>query len=494
MKKIVIVGGGIAGLAAAYYASKKAGRTCKITLLEGADAWGGKLVTERVPFEEGQFVIEGGPDTFVVTKPWAIRLCQELGIAGRLKGTNPATKKTYILKNNRLHELPGGLTMMIPTEFGPMIRTGLLSWLAKARMGLDFLLPPARRNGDETLGAFVTRRLGRPAYENLIEPLMSGVYAGDGDQLSLGSTFPYLRDLELEHGGLVKGALALRRERLRKARGDGMAPTPALGSRSIFLTPLSGLAEIVEALVSDLEARGVDMRLQAAVREVGWNASGYSVLLANGESLTADAVILATPSFITAEVIAGFAAELAADLRPIEYVSTATVTLAYREPDLPRPLDGYGYVIPRREGRKALACTWTSTKFPHRAPEGYALLRVFIGRAGQEDEIRWDDAGLLSIAREELRLTLGITADPLLERIYRWEKAMPQYHLGHLERLVRIENGLAAFPGLALAGNAYQGIGIPDCIHSGEEAAERVLSAMVENPVSASVSQESKAR
>jgi oxygen-dependent protoporphyrinogen oxidase len=303
-----------------------------------------------------------------------------------------------------------------------------------------------------------------------------------------------LRDLELEHGGLVKGALALRRERLRKARGDGMAPTPAPGSRSIFLTPLSGLAEIVEALVSDLEARGVDMRLQAAVREVGWNASGYSVLLANGESLTADAVILATPSFITAEVIAGFAAELAADLRPIEYVSTATVTLAYREPDLPRPLDGYGYVIPRREGRKALACTWTSTKFPHRAPEGYALLRVFIGRAGQEDEIRWDDAGLLSIAREELRLTLGITADPLLERIYRWEKAMPQYHLGHLERLVRIENGLAAFPGLALAGNAYQGIGIPDCIHSGEEAAERVLSAMVENPVSASVSQESKAR
>jgi oxygen-dependent protoporphyrinogen oxidase len=273
-----------------------------------------------------------------------------------------------------------------------------------------------------------------------------------------------------------------------------MAPTPALGSRSIFLTPLSGLAEIVEALVSDLEARGVDMRLQAAVREVGWNASGYSVLLANGESLTADAVILATPSFIAAEVIAGFAAELAADLRPIEYVSTATVTLAYREPDLPRPLDGYGYVIPRREGRKALACTWTSTKFPHRAPEGYALLRVFIGRAGQEDEIRWDDAGLLSIAREELRLTLGITADPLLERIYRWEKAMPQYHLGHLERLVRIENGLAAFPGLALAGNAYQGIGIPDCIHSGEEAAERVLSAMVENPVSASVSQESKAR
>ena len=478
MKKIVIVGGGIAGLAAAYYIHKKAEPPFKITLLEQADYWGGKLITERVPFDGGQFVIEGGPDTFVVTKPWAFRLCKELGIAGRLKGTNPETKKTYILKNNRLHELPGGLTMMIPTEFGPMIRTGLLSWPAKARMGLDFLLPPAQVNGDETLGAFVTRRLGRPAYENLIEPLMSGIYAGDGDRLSLQSTFPYLRDLELEHGGLVKGALALRRERLRKVGANGNDSSPPPGSRSIFLTPLNGLAEIVEAVVHNLVTRGADMQLQTAVQDVNQIAEGYSVLLPNGVSIPADGVILATPSFITADLIAGFAPDLASELRPIEFVSTATVTLAYRESDLPRPLDGYGYVIPRREGRKALACTWTSTKFPHRAPEGYALIRVFIGRAGQEDEIRWEDADLLTIALEELRLTLGITAAPLLKRIYRWEKAMPQYHLGHPERLARIESGLAAYPGLALAGNAYQGIGIPDCIHSGELAAERVISTL----------------
>ena len=476
MKHIVIIGGGIAGLSAAYYASKQTEDKSLITLLEGADYWGGKLVTERVPYGEGQFVIEGGPDTFVVTKPWGVELCKELGIAERLRGTNPETKKTYILKNKKLHELPGALTMMIPTEFGPMISTGLLSWPAKARMGLDFVLPAARANGDETLGAFVTRRLGRAAYENLIEPLMSGIFAGDGDQLSLHSTFPYLRDLELEHGGLVRGALALRRERMRKARLNGGSPTPTPGSRSIFLTPLTGLVEIIESLLQYLEHSGVKLRLRTTVKEVNRTSDGYAVLLSSGEIIPADGIVLATPSYITADLVKNLAPDLASELRPIENVSTATVTLAFRESDLPRPLDGYGYVIPRREGRKALACTWTSTKFPHRAPEGYALLRVFIGRAGQDDEIAWDDAGLLGIAREELSLTLGINADPLLTRIYRWEKAMPQYNLGHPERLQRIERLITTYPGLALAGNAYQGIGIPDCIHSGEMAAEKILS------------------
>jgi oxygen-dependent protoporphyrinogen oxidase len=480
MKHMIIVGGGIAGLAAAYYTQQKSGSHIKILLLEQADYWGGKLLTERVPIDDGQFVIEGGPDTFVVTKPWGVKLCKELDIADRLRGTNPETKKTYILKNKKLHELPGGLTMMIPTEFGPMIRTGLLSWTEKARMGLDFILPAAQANSDETLGAFVTRRLGRAAYENLIEPLMSGIYAGNGDHLSLQSTFPYLRDLELDHGGLVKGALALRRERLRKVRTNGGSPSPPPGSRSIFLTPLSGLAEIVEALVHHLDASGVDMRLRSQVQKVSLTSDGYVAYLADNESLSAEGLILATPSFATADLIGGFAPDLASELRPIEYVSTATVTLAYRESDLLRPLDGYGYVIPRREGRKALACTWTSTKFPHRAPEGYSLLRVFIGRAGQENEIDWDETGLLATAQEELRLTLGITASPLLHRIYSWDRAMPQYHLGHPERLNRIEQCLTAYPGLALAGNAYHGIGIPDCIHSGELAAEKILSTLQE--------------
>jgi oxygen-dependent protoporphyrinogen oxidase len=366
--------------------------------------------------------------------------------------------------------------MMIPTEFGPMLCTGLLSWPAKARMGMDFLLPPVDENGDESLGEFVTRRLGRSAYENLIEPLMSGIYAGDGDRLSLQATLPYLRDLELTHGGLVKGALAARRARSQKAARNGNSSTSKTDPRSIFLTPITGLAEIVEALIEYLSDAGVELHLGTTVGEIKPTQDGYCLHLGEGNSLTSQNLILATPAFVSGDLVAGFAPDLAAELNAIEYVSTATVTLAYREADLPRSLDGYGYVIPRREGLKALACTWTSTKFPHRAPEGYALLRVFVGRAGQEAEIPWDEAGLLAVAQDELRQTLGITAQPLLTRVFRWEKAMSQYNIGHPARLERIDKLVDSHPGLALAGNGYRGIGIPDCIHSGELAVDHLSS------------------
>ena len=231
---LIVVGGGIAGLSAAYHALKS-NPDLRIVLLEAGDRWGGKISTDRV---DG-FVIEGGPDTFLATKPWAVNLCKELGLEPRLHGTNPEKRNTYVLHKGKLRPLPDGLAMMIPTRFAPMIRTGLLTWPEKARMGLDFFLPPAALNGDESLGAFVSRRLGRAAYEHLIEPLMSGIYAGDGDQLSLNSTFPYLRDLEINHGGLVKGALAMRK---KMSRNGQKAP----GSRSAFLTPTTGLAEIVD--------------------------------------------------------------------------------------------------------------------------------------------------------------------------------------------------------------------------------------------------------
>ncbi len=473
--KLTIIGGGITGLAAAYYAQKQTDRPIEITLLEQADYWGGKLITTRIPHDEGQFVIEGGPDTFVVTKPWGVNLCKELGLFERLRGTNPEVRTTYILKNGNLHELPGGLTMMIPTEFGPLIRSGLLSWPAKVRMGMDFFIPAANDNGDETMAEFVTRRLGRAAYESLIEPLMSGIYAGDGDKLSLQATLPYLRDLEQKYGGLVKGALAVRKERVKKAKTTVRSPHPAQRSSSIFLTPLTGLAEIVDALVDELESYGVDLRLGTTVQSVSQTPDGYHIHLVNGDSIQTDGLILATPTYVSGALISNFAPGLAAELAAIEYVSTATVTLAFREEDLPRSLDGYGYVIPRSEERKALACTWTSTKFPHRAPDGHALVRVFIGRAGQENQITWEDDALLEIARTELEQTLGISVKPLLTRIYQWKKAMPQYNLGHPKRLSRIHTTLDDFPGLGLAGNGYQGIGIPDCIHSGELAVEKIL-------------------
>ncbi|HSD83691.1 MAG TPA: protoporphyrinogen oxidase, partial [Anaerolineae bacterium] len=444
----MIVGGGIAGLSAAYYARKRLPQT-EITLLEASDRWGGKIATDRVTFDGGQFIIEGGPDTFLATKPWAVALCQELGIGDRLHGTNPHKKNTYVLNRDRLLPLPDGLAMMIPTNVEAILKSRLVSWFSKARMGLDFLLPAKPVNGDESLGAFVSRRLGREAYENLIEPLMSGIYAGDGDALSLASTFPYLRDLELKYGSLARGALEMRRQSNGKA---------VQGSRSAFLTPTTGLAEIVEKLVEYLGANDVTLCLNSRATSVQHPAPDtWDLTLDTGEVLSADGIIIAAPGFATAQIIRSLDPSLASDLQSIPYASTATVSLAYHQSDLPRDLDGYGYVIPRREGRRALACTWTSTKFPHRAPEGYALIRVFVGRAGQDSP--WDENDLLALAKEELKLTLGVTAEPLLSRVFLWDKAMPQYNLGHPEILQRIDAALEKHPGLALAGNGYHGIG-----------------------------------
>ena len=470
MKRIVIAGGGIAGLSAAYYATKKFSNT-QITLIESSDRWGGKITTDRVDFDGGQFIVEGGPDTFLATKPYATTLCRELGLGDRLHGTNPRQKNTYVLHHNKLEPLPDGLAMMIPTNVQAILKSNLVSWFGKARMGLDFLQPAKAVNGDESLGTFVSRRLGREAYENLIEPLMSGIYAGDGDLLSLASTFPYLRDLELKYGSLARGALQLRKQSNGKA---------VQGSRSAFLTPTTGLAEIVEALVNYLESNNVDLRLNTSVTSIHSltpdshapsSGEGWSLTL-NTDTLQADAIILTTPAYVSGKLLASLDPRLASDLQSIPYVSTATVTLAYRQSDLSRRLDGYGYVIPRREGRRALACTLTSTKFPHRAPEGYALIRVFVGRAGQE--IPWNEKDLLALAKEELSLTLGITAEPLFSRVFMWDKAMPQYNLGHPETLKRIDAALDNYPNLALAGNGYRGIGIPDCIHSGELAVNKI--------------------
>ncbi len=458
MKRVVIVGGGIAGLAAAYRLIQAAPDVA-ITLVESDSRLGGKIVTDRT---DG-FVIEGGPDTFLSYKPRGLGLCRELGLEDRLHGTNERIRRTYVVRGDQLYDLPEGLTGLIPSRFGPMVRTGLISPFGKLRMGLDYLIPPRSVNGDESLAAFVERRLGRELYDRLIEPLMSGIYAGDGEQLSLAATFPQLRQTELEHGGLIKGMLAAKNK----------APAPPAGAEklSAFLTPTTGLAEIVEVLEQRLN--GIDLRLGARVARVEAASSGYIVQLASGETTHADAVIFATPAFIAADLIADLDSSLATALRGIPYVSTATVSVAYPLSDIPRPLDGYGYVIPRAENRPILACTWTSTKFPHRAPEGFGLIRAFVGRAGQEGALDGTDDDLLKLVRDELRRTLRITAPPMLHRIFRWPKAMPQYTLGHLDRLAVIDGRLAAHPGLYAAGNAYRGIGIPDCIASGEQAADK---------------------
>jgi len=475
---LAIVGGGISGLSAAYYAVRRSRENhlpLRVMVFEAEARLGGKVVTERVAHDDGYFIIEGGPDTFLATKPGGVALCKDLNLSERLQGTNPNQRNTYVLHRGKLIPLPDGLALMIPADIPSVLRSQLLTWGEKMRMGVDFLLPPRNGNEDESLGSFISRRLGRAAYENLIEPLMSGIYAGDGDQLSLAATFPYLRDLERKYGSLARGALIM-----RKAMGSKQKS----GWRSSFLTPLTGLGEMIEALEQELSRLDVELHLSSRVFSIEQGESagrnGFILTVEPNNKFFADGLILAANAFQSGQLLRSLNTELGELLQSIPYTSTATISLAYRAGDLPRPLDGYGYVIPRREKRRALACTWTSTKFPHRAPLGYVLLRVFVGRAGEEADLPHSEDALLELAKEELRLSLRITAEPLLYKVFYWEKAMPQYNLGHLAKLQRIAAILQNEPTLALAGNGYHGIGIPDCIASGEQAANKVLSGIKE--------------
>lgn len=470
--KVAIIGGGIAGLSAAYYLSQQANekqQKLDILLFERENYWGGKIKT----VVENGFVVEGGPDAYLVTKPWMRELCHELGLAEELQGTNPECSETFILHQGKLTSIPEGLTMTIPTQFMPILTTRLLSWPDKLRMAFDFLTPPKKNADDESLAGFISRRIGRAAYENLVGPLLSGIYAGDGDRLSLTATFPNLREMEIEHGGLIKGALALRAKRAQMHMKKNSSQSQ---SRSMFESPIRGLVTFVDALVQALEERGVTLRTGIEVKQVDRVAEGYQLHFENQVSLVVDFLVLATPAYVSGKLIAGWHAELAGLLSEIEHVSTATVSLAFYKKDLPFSLDGYGYIVPQHADSPALACTWTSSKWNHRAPEDQVLLRIFIGRIQDDWDLPNDEQSLIAIAQEELKQTLGIDSSPTRSWVFRWEKAMPQYTLGHPERMQIINILVAELNKLALAGNAYQGIGMPDCIHSGILAAEKIIS------------------
>jgi oxygen-dependent protoporphyrinogen oxidase len=455
---IAIVGGGITGLAAAHRLEQLS-PDADVVLVEAGSRLGGKLLTERVT----GFVIEAAPDAFLSSKPRGLGLSLELGLRERLQGPDEQRRRTYVMRQSRLYPMPEGLTGLIPSRLAPMARSKLLSPSGKLRLALDYLLPARPEDGDESLASFIRRRLGPEAYARLVEPLMAGIYAGDGEDLSLAATFPQLRELELEYGSLVRG--------MRASRG---APAVSSARWPAFVTLQDGMSELITAL----ERRLIRTHVRAGTRvcHVTVGPGESSLRLSDGSALRAGSVILATPAFVSADLLEAIDAELATTLRSIPYVSTATISVAYPVAAIPRPLDGYGYIVPRLEGRPILACTWTSTKFPNRAPAGYALIRAFIGRAGQPDPLQLSDQELLAVAREELRAVLGVTAAPVLHRIYRWPGAMPQYTLGHLDRLATIDRRLSAHPGLFLAGAAYRGVGIPDCIQSGEAAAAFALS------------------
>lgn len=462
-KKIVIIGGGITGLSTAYFLQEKmraAGFPIDCTLIEADSRFGGKVVTEQA----GGFVIEGGPDSFITQKPWGLELCRKLGIADRLIQTHPTDKAVYVLSRGKLAPLPEGFNLMIPSRMTPFLLTPLISPFGKARMGLDLLIPRRESEKDESIASFVRRRLGEEALALFAEPILAGIYAGDAEKLSMQATFPQFAALERKHGSLVWGMWM---QRWDAARGSALPR-----EWSLFVTLRDGLSSLISALREKLD--GVTLVSGQRVTEVSLKEGRYHISLP-GKSYSSDAVVITANAGTAAGWIEGWDPLLAKRLREIQYVSTATVSLGYEKREVPHPLRGFGFVVPRREGRKIMASTWSSTKFSDRAPAGHVLIRLFLGGAHQEGLVDRDDADLVSIAREELRSILGIQAEPVVSKVFRWIKANPQYHVGHLERVDEIEEKSGAHPGLYLAGAAYRGVGIPDCIRQGMETAEKIV-------------------
>ena len=466
---VVILGGGITGLSAAWHlqqASEHVELPIAYTLVEQTDRWGGKIRSERVERDgdSAAWVLEAGPDGLLTRKPWALALARALKLDEHFLFVARENARTFVLRQGRPEPLPAGLQLLAPTEWPSFLRSPLFSPWGKLRVALETLLPPRRASSatsDESLAAFVRRRFGDEALQRVAEPLMAGVFNAEAERQSILATFPQFRDLERAHGSVIRGLRAARHKQ----------PQPAAPQPSAFLSFDAGNQVLVDALVAHLT--GI-LRLHTTARAITRCDDGrYAVHLDDGATLAADAVILATPARISAALTRDLAPEAAALLAGIRYAGIGAIYLAYRRGDIPRPLVGAGVVIPASEGRQIDGITWMSSKWSHRAPPGYALIRVFFGGPHTRGMLAVDDARLTAIVREELADILGIRAGPLFTRVFRWPDGYPQYDVGHLERVAAIEAALPA--GVVVAGSSYRGVGVPDCVHQGEMAAENVI-------------------
>ncbi|MBI4349224.1 MAG: protoporphyrinogen oxidase [Elusimicrobia bacterium] len=459
MRQVAVVGGGIAGLAAAYRLTRlraQHGLDFEVTLLEASGRLGGKIKTDR----SAGVVIEAGPDSFLTTKPDAVELAREVGLASRLLPTAQDAKDVYVYLRGGLRRLPEGLMLMAPTRVWPFLRSDLMSFPGKLRMGLERFLPRGG-SGDESLAEFTRRRLGREALEAIVDPLMAGIYAGDAEAMSLQSTFPQFADLERRYGSIIRG---LRAGAKARPPGSGSGLTP-------FASFLGGVEELVEALGRSLGEATV--RTEAPVRSVRRAGKGF-LIDAGGGAIEADAAVLALPAPDAAASLEGENPGLAAALRGIPAVSTATVTLGFERGSLQAMPSGFGFVVPKSAGSTLNAVTFVSQKFPQRQTE-FFMIRCFVGGAGKEDFLSLGDAELLERTLADLRAMIGLAAIPKIHRIYRWNKANPQYTIGHQSRIRDIESRLQALPGLVLTGASYYGVGIPDCIRSANEKATELV-------------------
>jgi oxygen-dependent protoporphyrinogen oxidase len=395
-----------------------------------------------------------------------------VGLTDQLINTNETSKRACVFSCGRLHELPEGLVAIVPGQLGPFLRSGLLSWAGLARMGLDLAVPVKRSPDDESLADFFRRRVGRQAFERMLEPLMAGIYAGDAEQMSVQATFPRFVELEQEYGSLIRGMMA--------SRKAGPPSTHSGPKRTMFVSLKNGLSDLVTALVHRLTEQGVMLRgnsvvdaLRVRSHQLGrWM---YDVIFSDGSALSVDSLVLATPAYVSAELVRPLTPTAGGLLEMIPYASTATIAMAYPRASVSGAAEGFGFIVPRVEGRDLIAATWTSLKWPHRAPPDQLLVRCYVGGVGREAILQLDDQALVTRVRAELASMCGVTAEPGFVEVNRWMKAMPQYTLGHLERVSQIEAALSSYEGLILTGAGYRGVGIPDCIRDGAIAAERVV-------------------
>jgi oxygen-dependent protoporphyrinogen oxidase len=472
MKRIVIIGGGITGLAAAHRLielSHTSGSQVELTLLEAGSRLGGIVQTR----ERQGFLLEDGPDSFISEKPAALELVRCLGLESHLIETNEQNRRSFIVRKGRLLPVPEGFHLLAPSRFWSFVKSDIFSWPGKARMALDLLLPRRERNGgnaDESLAQFVRRRLGTEALERMAQPMIGGIYTADPEQLSLQATMPRFLEMEREHRSVIRG--------LRRASGPTAKETASGARYSLFLSFDRGMQVLTDALEQRISGQ-TSIRVNTTVESItrgretdGDSSSKWRLTTAGDETFFADAVCLALPAYASSRLLSKLDPLLAAELADIPYASSATINLGFKRDDIPHPLDGFGFVVPFIEKRSLIACTFSSVKFAGRAPEGHSLLRAFVGGALQPELMCLSRTQLLPRVLGDLREMLGIERAPLFAEVATWERSMPQYHVGHLERVKRIEERVAALPGLVLAGNAYSGLGIPDCIRSGEAAAE----------------------
>jgi oxygen-dependent protoporphyrinogen oxidase len=465
--KIVIVGAGITGLAAALRLAAAEG--VEVTICEAAARAGGVIRTERAG-ERGEYLVEAGPDSFLTEKPEGLRLCGRLGLAGALIGIREGGHRAYVVRGGRLVPMPDGFRLIAPTRLRPWLRSPLFSWPAKARMALDWVLPPRRSTADESVASFVTRRLGREAFEYVAQPLIGTIYTADAEALSLAATMPRFADLEQRYGSVIRGLL-----RAHAAGGPPAAASSQPARVGLFASLAAGMQVLPDAAAARLPDGWLRLRTPVAAVARGADGSGYRVALEDGGTLDADGVIVAVGPPAAARLLASLDAALASRVGAIACASSASVTLAYDRAALRRPIGGFGFVVPRVERRPILAASFSNLKFAGRAPEDRLLVRVFLGGATDPGAAAMDDEALARTVRAEMAALLGVSAAPLFVRVMRHREVMPQYGVGHLDRVAEIESRAAGHPGLALAGAAYRGVGIPDCIRSGEAAAERTL-------------------